>query len=131
MERRIVNPWTWQDNLGFVQANEISGATRTLFCAGQGAADADGNIVHVGDMAGQIAQALDNVETVLTQAGFTLADVVRLNLYTTDVDGFFAAYGPMVQRLTEAGCRPAATLLGVTRLAFPEMLVEFEATAVA
>ena len=47
----------------------------------------------------------------------------RLNL-------FFEAYGPAATRLAEAGCRPASTLLGVTRLAFPELLVESEATAV-
>ena len=35
MERRIINPWKWQDNLGFVQANEISGVQRQLICSGQ------------------------------------------------------------------------------------------------
>ncbi len=55
---------------------------------------------------------------------------MRLNIYTTDVDMFFEAYGPAAARLAEAGCRPASTLLGVTRLAFPELLVEIEATAV-
>jgi enamine deaminase RidA (YjgF/YER057c/UK114 family) len=126
-----VNPWTWQDALGFVQANEVTGAQRTLYCAGQASVDADGAPVHAGDMRAQIAQALDNLETVLTQAGFTLADVVRLNIYTTDVDRFFEAYDVATTRLAEAGCRQASTLLGVTRLAFPELLVEIEATAVA
>ena len=56
--------------------------------------------------------------------------MVRLNIYTTDVDGFLGAYGSLAGRLAEAGCRPAATLVGVTRLAYPEMLVEMEATAV-
>jgi enamine deaminase RidA (YjgF/YER057c/UK114 family) len=131
VERRVVNPWTWQDALGFVQANEVTGAQRTLFCAGQASVDANGAPLHVGDMRGQIAQALDNLEVVLTRAGFTLADVVRLNIYTTDVDGFFEAYDVATTRLAEGGCRQASTLLGVTRLAFPELLVEIEATAVA
>jgi enamine deaminase RidA (YjgF/YER057c/UK114 family) len=131
MERRIVNPWTWQDQLGFVQANELQGPQRWLICAGQAGVDADGNPVAVGDMRGQIRQALDNLETVLTQAGFTLANVMRLTIYTTDADRFLAEYDEMVGRLAAAGCRPAATLLGVARLAFPDLLVEIEATAVA
>jgi enamine deaminase RidA (YjgF/YER057c/UK114 family) len=131
MERRIVNPWTWQDNFGFVQANELSGGQRMLVCAGQASVDADGNPVHTGDMRAQIDQALDNVETVLKAAGFTLADVVRLNYYTTDVDRFMEGAEVGGRRLGEAGCRPASTLLGVTRLAYPELLIEIEVTAVA
>ena len=129
MERRIINPWTWQDNLGFVQANELTGAQRVLLCAGQTAMDADGRPAHVGDMAAQIGMALDNLETVLGQAGLNLSNVVRLNYYTVDVDAFFAASRVLTDRLSAAGCRPASTLLGITRLAFPELLVEIEATA--
>ena len=131
MERRIINPWTWQDQFGFVQANEVRGEQRTLICSGQTSVDADGGPVHVGDMAGQISQALDNLETVLREPGFKMSDVVRLNYYTTNVDSFFEAYGQVaISRLAETGCRPASTLLGVARLAFPELLVEIEATAV-
>lgn len=129
MERRIVNPWTWQDEFGFVQANEISGARRVLICAGQTSTDAAGQPLHAGDMGAQIAQALDNLETVLTAAGFTFADIMRLNYYTTDIDRFFEVYEVLASRLAETGCRSAGTLLGVSRLAFPELLVEFEATA--
>ena len=130
MERRIINPWTWQDQFGFVQANEVSGEQRTLICSGQTSVDADGNPVHLGDMAGQISQAVDNLETVLREAGFRMSDVVRLNYYTTDVDRFLEAAEVVGSRLGESGCRAASTLLGVARLAFPELLVEIEATAV-
>ena len=131
MERRIINPWTWQDAFGFVQANEVTGASRVLVCAGQLSADADGQLIHADDLPAQIAQTLDNLETVLGQAGMALKDVVRLNYYTTDVEGLIAAAGTFGPRLAQAGCRPASTLLGVTRLAFPGQLVELEATAVA
>ena len=131
MERRIVNPWTWQDALGYVQANELRGLQRVLVCAGQTSVDAEGRPVHPGDMTAQLGQALDNLETVLRQAGFALADVVRLNVYTTDVDAFLGALGAAGPRLAAAGCRFASTLLGVTRLASPELLVELEATAAA
>ena len=74
--------------------------------------------------------AIDNLEAVLREAGMGLANVVRLNIYTTDVDLFFANYGPMTERLAAAGVAPPGTLLGVARLAFPELMVEIEATAV-
>ena len=81
-------------------------------------------------MIAQVGVSLDNIEAVLGKAGMTLANVVRLNIFTTDVDAFFGAHPTLVARLDEAGCKPASTLLGVARLAFPEMLVELEATAV-
>ncbi len=130
MERRVVNPWTWQDQLGYVQANEMSGMERVLVCAGQTSVDADGQPVHEGDMTAQVGQALDNLEAVLGEAGFALADIVRLNFFVTDVDAFIAAGEAYGARLGQAGCRPASTLLGVSRLAFPQLLVEIEATAV-
>ena len=130
MEQRIINPWKWQDQFGFAQANEISGGQRILYCAGQASTDADGRPAHAGDMRAQINQALDNLERVLTQAGFSLSNVVRLNYYTTNVDQLLANWSVITSRLTQAGCRPASTLLGVSRLAFPELLVEIEATAV-
>jgi enamine deaminase RidA (YjgF/YER057c/UK114 family) len=130
MQRDVVNPWTWQDQLGFVQANRLSGGEQMLVCAGQTSVDADGAPLHEGDMGAQIGQALDNLETVLREAGFELADVVRLNYYVTDVDAFIQAGETYASRLAEAGCRPASTLLGVARLAFPPLMVELEATAV-
>jgi enamine deaminase RidA (YjgF/YER057c/UK114 family) len=131
MEKRIVNPWTWQDALGFVQAVEVSAASRTLLCAGQTSVDANGRPLHAGDMAAQMSQALANLEKVLTDAGFGLRDVVRVNYYTTDVDRFIQSAGDGIGRLAAAGCRPASTLLGVARLFHPDILVEIEATAMA
>ncbi|MEJ5199554.1 MAG: RidA family protein [Anaerolineae bacterium] len=131
MERRIINPWTWQDEFGYVQANEVSGVQRTLYCSGQAANDATGAAALAGDMRGQIGLALDNLEAVLSAAGFTFADIVRLNIYVTDVDQFFAHYDAFIGRLAAAGCRHTGSLIGVARLAFPEMMIEIEATAVA
>lgn len=129
MERRVINPWAWQDGFGFVQAVEVRNAQSTLYCAGQTSNDAEGRPLHAGDMRAQITSALDNLETVLRQSGYDLSDLVRLNMYTTDVDLFLANYDALVTRLAAAGVRQSATLLGVTRLAFPEWLVELEATA--
>ena len=131
MGAQVINPWSWQEQFGFVHGNVVSSAGRTLFVAGQASVGNDGNPVHAGDIVAQVSKSIDNVEAVLREAGMTLADVVRLNIFTTDVDAFFGAHPSLVARFAEAGCRPASTLLGVSRLAFPEMLVELEATAVA
>jgi enamine deaminase RidA (YjgF/YER057c/UK114 family) len=130
MEQRRINPWSWQDPFGFSQAIETHGERRTLFCAGQTSVDGNGQPVHAGDMRAQINQAFDNLEAVLHAAGCGLADVVRLNYYTTNVDRLLEAYELLTSRLVKAKCQPASTLVGVGRLAFPELLIEIEATAV-
>lgn len=129
-ERRIVNPWTWQDSRGFVQANEVQGAERMLYCAGVISVDDNGQPLHKGDMRAQAMRALDNLETILRQAGCELADVVRLIIYTTDMDSYLSVAPEVRARLAAAGCRPASTLLGVSRLAMLSLLIELEATAV-
>ena len=127
---KAVNPWTWQDQFGFSQAFLVSGATKVLYCAGQASMDAEGRPVHAGDMAAQLVQAFDNLETVLQKAGLTLKNVVRLNYYVTNIPAYFQAVASVAERLAKAGCAPPGTLLGVAALAFPELMVEIEATAV-
>lgn len=129
MERRAINPWSWQDNFGFVQANEITGGQKVLFCSGQVSVDQSGTPVHEGDMAAQANKALDNLEAVLKGAGMELSNVVRLTIYTTDVDATIANYGAVAPRIS--AMKAAQTLIGVARLAFPPLLIEIEATAVA
>jgi enamine deaminase RidA (YjgF/YER057c/UK114 family) len=130
MERRIINPWKWQDPLGFVQANEVAGGQRVLYCAGQLSVDADGKSLHPCDIGAQLKRALENLEQLLNEAGYGLPDVVRLNIYTTDVEGFAANRSVFLDGLLRKGCRQASTLIGVARLARPEFLIEIEATAV-
>ena len=130
MQRTIINPWTWQDQLGFVQGTDIRNPQRIIFCAGQASVNADGHPLHAGDLRAQTAQAFDNLETVLQAAGLTLAHVVRLTYYTTDVNALLANWDLITTRLQNAQCQPASTLLGVTQLAF-DLFVEIEATAVA
>ena len=127
--RSAVNPWQWSVDLGFNQGELVSGATTTLHLAGQSAMSSDGQPMHDGDMAAQIELALDNLEEVLAEAGMDLGDVVHLNIYTTDVDTLFTNYGLIAGRLGAAGVNPPGSLLGVSRLAFPELMVELEATA--
>lgn len=131
MERTAVNPWAWSVEMGYNQGEIVSGHTRTLYCAGQTAMSGDGKAQHAGDMAAQVALSLDNLEAVLGGAGMSLANLVRLNVYTTDVDLLFQHYGVLASRLGAAGVAPTITMLGVTRLAIPVLMVELEGTAVA
>lgn len=122
MERRPVNHVGWSVPFGFDQATLVESPTRWLVCSGQTSIDAEGNVAHVGDMRGQRAAALANVEALLAEAGMTLDDVVRTTAYVTDVDAFLADSGG-------AWPHAAFTLIGVSRLAYPELLVELEVIA--
>jgi enamine deaminase RidA (YjgF/YER057c/UK114 family) len=129
VERRVINPWTWQDQFDFSHAIDVTGAQRIVYCAGQISVDAGGMPLHPGDMEAQFHCALDNLEQVLGQAGLKLPDVVRLSYYVTDVPAFLEAVPKVGVRLKAAGCKPASTLLGVSRLAMAELMIELEATA--
>lgn len=129
MTREIINPWTWQEALGFVHGNKVTGAESVLFLAGQTASDDDGHCLHVGDMEKQIEVVLDNIATILAQGGMDFSDVVRLNIYTVDMPGILAAHDHMTANLKARGCRHTGCLLGVTALASPGALMEMEVTA--
>ena len=90
----------------------------------------EGKPQHAGDLAAQLALSLDNLEAILGEAGMSLANLVRLNVYTTDVDRLVEHYGMLASRLGAAGVAPTTTMLGVTRLAVPDLMVELEGTAV-
>jgi enamine deaminase RidA (YjgF/YER057c/UK114 family) len=129
MERKSINPWAWPVKLGFDQAQLISGQRRLLICSGQDAVDANGNAQHPGDMGAQVELALDNLQALLTGADMTFANIVRLNAYTTDVDQLLRNFARITQRFGGADSRFTTSLLGVTRLPLPQLLVMLEATA--
>ena len=131
VERTAVNPWPWSAAMGYNQGEIVTGHTRTLYCSGQTAMSGEGKPEHAGDMAAQVGLSLDNLEAVLGEAGMSLANLVRLNVYTTDIDQLVPHFGVLASRLAAAGVAPATTMLGVTRLAVPGQLIELEGTAVA
>ncbi|WP_040163653.1 RidA family protein [Microbacterium gorillae] len=131
MERRTVNPTTWSLALGFTQGELVADATRTLYVSGQTAMDTSGVPQHPDDVAAQAALAMDNLEAVLAEAGMTLAHLVRLAVYATDIDGLMPHYGVIAGRLAAAGATPTSTMLEVSRLAVPGQLIEVEGVAVA
>jgi enamine deaminase RidA (YjgF/YER057c/UK114 family) len=127
MANREVNPWEWSTLFGFSQAVEVTEPTRWLVCSGQTAINGDGSIAQ-GDMAAQVRTAFENLVTVLEDAGMTTDDLVRINYFTTDVDGLIGVLGPLREEFL-GNTQPASTLLGVTRLAFAELLIEIEVVA--
>jgi enamine deaminase RidA (YjgF/YER057c/UK114 family) len=98
-----------------------------LVCSAQNTVDPDGNPVHAGDFAAQLGHALDNLETVLAGADMGVADIVRLNLYATDLDALFQNFTQVTQRFD--GNRFDTTVLGVSALASPDVQVALEAIA--
>lgn len=131
MNLKVVNPWSWQDPLHFSHAVEAPGAGRVLFLAGQTSVDPDGRPLYPGDMRAQLERAFENLEAVLEQAGMTLANLVRLNYYVTDMAAYAGARGVVADKLGGLAVKPSGCLLGVSCLARPELMVEIEATAVA
>ena len=127
-QRAPINPHSWTIGLGFDQAQLIEGHQRQLVCSGQDAVDADGQPQHPGDMAAQLELALDNLEAIVAAADMTLANIVRLNIYTTDVDELINQHFP---RITDrfGDSRYATSILGVAHLP-AQFLVMLEATAV-
>jgi enamine deaminase RidA (YjgF/YER057c/UK114 family) len=130
VQRRVINPWNWQEEQGWTWGIEVTGPFRILHTAGQVPVDADGRLLHRGDVRGQTAAALDNLETVLAAAGHSLADVVRVDYYTTRPDELTDNWDVVSGRLLPAGCRAGGVLLGVDRLAGPDLLVEIQAVSI-
>jgi len=99
-----------------------------LFLSGQVSADADGNVIGDGDMNIQVRQVLENMKKVLASQGADFSNVVKVTIYTTDIDAFMQTGD--IRREYWTGGAPASTLVQIERLARPVFLVEIEATAI-
>lgn len=128
MSHEEINPWEWSKAFGFSQAVKLNEPRELLVCSGQTAVGPDGSMPASEDMGDQVRLALDNVVTVLAAAGMTPANIVKTSIYTTDVDALLSVLGPEAQRILGSSLS-ASTLIGVSRLAFPELKVEIEVTA--
>lgn len=131
MERRVFNPTPWLQHFHINHAVEARGVVRTLYLSGQASSAADGAPLHAGDLVAQFAEAWSQLKDALRAADMTPANVVRLNIYTVDVDRFMREAEAMVSHFARDACSPCCTLAGVTRLYHPDILVELEATACA
>ncbi|RBY90716.1 RidA family protein [Blastococcus sp. TF02A-26] len=112
----------------------VARGSRTVYLAGQVARTADGEPVGAGDLAAQTEQAFLNVATALAGAGASFADVAKLTVYVVDWDpSKFAAFGEGAGRAAaRLGIDPVkpVTLIGVSALGEPDLLVEIDAVAV-
>lgn len=98
-----------------------------LFIAGQVALDAEGELVGRGDMVAQVTQVLENLSTILDSEDADFSNVVKINIFTTDIDAFRRS--GEVRRRYFGDHAPASTLVQIVRLARPAFLVEIEAIA--
>ncbi len=112
----------WVKKAAFSQGVIAEG--KMLFTAGITARDPDGNLVGANDMRAQIEQCFRNVGDVLREAGADYGDVVKWTMYTTDIDAFSQHADVYRSHFID---NPASTLIEISRLAVPEMLVEIEA----
>jgi len=131
MERREINPTDWLGAFNINHGIAVTGAQRVLYLSGQTSNGPDGAPLHPGDIVAQFRAAWSNLKDALTEAGMTPTNIIRLNIYTTDVPGFMAQAGELVPIFAGDGCKPVCTLLGVASLFEPEIMVELEATAAA
>ncbi len=128
MEKRIINPWKWQDARSYVQAVEVKNVSGTLYVSGQTAIDAEGKSSDA-DMKSQLIHAIDNLDKVITEAGYEPKNIVRLNIYTISSAELWPHFNILQDWIAKHGMKQAVTFLEVKSL-FERLSVELEATVV-
>lgn len=131
MKRDVINPPQLAEPRGFNHGFLVDGG-RLLFLAGQDASDANGSIVAPGDLVGQFEQVLKNLEAVVQEAGGTIQDIVKLNIFVADRKEYRANLKPLgaIFRDYFDGHYPAMALFEVAGFFQEETLIELEGFAV-
>mgnify|MGYP000866041023 CR=1 FL=1 len=128
MPRRTINPSTLSQPTGYSHVTTVSDGT-LINVSGQIALDAAGKVVGVGDLAAQARQVYENLSACLKAAGASFADVIKLVTFVVNLtpDKAVAVRGVRREFLTEP--YPASTMVGVTSLVNPDLLIEIEVVA--
>jgi reactive intermediate/imine deaminase len=124
---RHINPPTLSPPRGYSHVVEVTGG-RTIYVSGQIAVDKDGRVVGAGDFEAQTRQVFENLKAALDAAGATLADIVKITMFVTDISRLQTLRAVRDSYFT--GAPPASSLVEVSRLVLPELMVEIEAIAV-
>ena len=127
MAKQIVNPPTVSTPRGYSHAVKKAGVP--LHIAGQVALDSSGAVVGVGDAEAQARQVFANLASVVSAAGGTMADIVKVTVFVTDI-GCRPAVNAARQEHWPDGDFPASTFVAISSLVLPELLVEVEAVAI-
>jgi enamine deaminase RidA (YjgF/YER057c/UK114 family) len=122
--RNFASGTAWEPLAGYSRAVRVG---PYVHVSGTTATEENGQIEGIGDAALQTRQCIKNIETVLVQAGATLSDVVRTRMYVANIDDWRDI--AEVHREFFASIRPATTMVEVSRLISPDILVEIEADA--
>lgn len=126
---RINPPEIYKPNKDiYTQVVTATGSTQ-IFLAGIVPFDQNQNIIGIGNMQVQVIQVLQNIKCALTSASASIADVVRINVLTTDVDLYIEEGAPEVINFFDK-TKPVSTTYQVSRLVHPDWMVEIEATAI-
>jgi 2-iminobutanoate/2-iminopropanoate deaminase len=112
----------------FSQGTIVSASGRMIFISGMTARDVDGHVVGVGDIEAQTRQVCENLRCAVTAAGGALSDIVRVDVFVRNIEHFDVIH--RVRREYFATPAPASTLLEVSKMVCPEMLIEINAIAV-
>ena len=96
MEKLTVDPWKWGEFTNSVQAVDVKQAESTLYCSGQVAIDADGQ-PSAADMRTQLIQTIQNLEQLISEAGYECKGIARLTVFTTSTTEFFTTCSDVYQ----------------------------------
>jgi 2-iminobutanoate/2-iminopropanoate deaminase len=132
MQKELINPSNVFDSRKKYGYSQAIKAGNTIYLAGQGASDEEGNLIGEGDIVAQVRQTYENIRRILAEAGATMNDIVRMTIFCKDIREF-AREAPNIGKIAKeyfGHASPPGSLIQVVGLGDSAMLLEIEAIAV-